>query len=289
MKTEIGFGQRMGLRVLACLVAAGAALPVGTAQAATASKDVALGPTAATNGGPRRSHWRTFYVPAGVTMTTSFRLSTTQSQSVKVRVDLFEPGEDSTTFEGPFGPLKATKEVLVTQSGTSGSFPTFTSPEGCPNTWRVRVTIADNEPQNVDVKGTVTVVSGTAASIAHETSRFTVVQGVTEQKNIHDPETAGDLVITGTWDSPVFNAGGLDVRGLPLTVKLYRGGELMATEKGYPQNANFVDDSDRLVLKYKVTREELEEGGNWTVKVVGSSLGTCENIVIKTRLTPRCY
>ena len=223
---------------------------------------------------------KTFAAPAGVTVTATVTSQREGNTDIPITVELVNPdgnvvarGNDTASLNADRSPVK------LTASG---------SDKGCSPPWTVRVKSQNGQAVPARVFGHVSFDFPDPGPSSVTSQAFGVTQGNTVERNISDPTQPGVLKITATWNSPVISSGGVDPAGLKLRFKLFRGSTLLDESLGYAHNALLGNANPKMTINYNVKSSDISAGGNWTLKVIGSSGGDVSDVKFTKTFTPRC-
>jgi hypothetical protein len=244
------------------------------ALAASLTKDYSIGP----GGAGAVSTSRFFAAPAGVDVKAKVTYRRDGATDIPITIEI----------ENPDGNIAATVDKTASGVEQNVTLSASGSAKGCNPPWKVRVKGRNGQAPPAKVSGNITF-SFTDPGPSNATSQaFGVTQGNTVERNIADPAQPGNLKITATWNSPVINSGGVDPAGLKLRFRLFRGNTLLAESVGYAHNALFGNANPKMTINYSVTSNDISAGGNWELKVIGSSGGDASDVKFTTTFTPRC-
>jgi hypothetical protein len=252
-------------------------LGVGTPDALAASfeKEFSVGP----GGAFSVSHARFFAAPAGVGVTAKVTFQREGNTDIPITIEI----------ENPDGAVVASRNDTASLTAKTATLNASGSNKGCNPPWKVRVKSPNGQALPAKVFGKITFSFTDPGPVASTSSAFGVTQGNTLERDIADPAQPGALKITATWNSPVINSGGVDPAGLKLRFRLFRGTEPKGDDGfGYAHNALFGNANPKMTINYNVTAEDIAAGGNWKLKVTGSSGGDASDVKFTKTFTPRC-
>ena len=251
-------------------------LGVGASDALAASfdKEFSIGP----GGAFSVSHARFFAAPAGVGVTARVTFQREGNTDIPITIEI----------ENPDGTVVASRNETASLTAKTATLTASGSNKGCNPPWKVRVKSQNGQPPPAKVFGKITFSFTDPGPVASTSTAFGVTQGNTVERNIADPAQPGSMRITATWNSPVINSGGVDPAGLKLRFRLVRGNTVLAESLGYAHNALFGNANPKMTINYNVTANDIAAGGNWELRVTGSSGGDASDVKFTKTFTPRC-
>jgi hypothetical protein len=243
-------------------------LGVGTpgALAASFEKDIIFG------------DFRSFAAPANVGVTAKVTFQREGNTDIPIKIEIENPGGAVKASKNEIASL-APKTVTLTAEGYSF---------GCNPRWKVRVKSQNGQAPPAKVFGKIIFSYTDPGPATNTSSAFGVTQGNTVDMGIADPTQPGALKITATWNSPVINSEGVDPAGLKLRFRLVRGNTTLTEGFGYAHNALFGNANPKMTINYNVTANDIAAGGNWKLRVTGSSGGDASDVKFTKTFTPRC-
>jgi hypothetical protein len=244
------------------------------ALAASFEKDFSIGP----GGAFSVSNSRTFAAPAGVGVTARVTFQREGNTDIPITIEIENPDGVVVASRNDTASLAA-KTATLTASGFN---------RGCNPPWKVRVKSQNGQTPPAKVFGKITFSYTDPGPSSATSQAFGVTQGNTVERNFADPVQPGALRITATWNSPVISSGGVDPAGLKLRFKLFRGASFLTEGFGYAHNALLGNASPKMTINYNVTSTDISAGGNWVLRVIGSSGGDVSDVKFTTTFTPRC-
>ncbi|GEM_PF-5935337 len=243
-----------------------------TTLAASATKSFLIGP-----GSESRSHSRHFHAPS----------------KVNVKAKITYKREGNTDFpivaeiESPTGAIVATKNLTASSVQQTVTLEANAiNQHACGDlVWKVRVKSKDNAEPLSNVSGDITFsfIDPSTVSLDVEGSTINLNAGndVTKKINGMTAKGPGKVKITATW---------FTILPIKLKFQLIRpDGSVAATETGYPQDAIFVNESEKMKLNYVVTAQDAELSGNWKIKITNNTGDNASSVNPKVRFTPGCF
>jgi len=243
-----------------------------SALAASFTKPYLIGP-----GDAPRSHSRHFHAPG----------------NVKVKAKITYKREGNTDFpivaeiESPTGQILESKNLTassVQQTATLEAGPI--GQHACGDlAWKVRVKSQNNAEPLSNVSGNITFsfVDPTAVSLDVEGQTINLNAGnsVTKKINGMTEKGPGKVKITATW---------FTLLPIKLKFQLIRpDGSVAATDTGYPQDAIFVNESEKIKLTYVVTAQDAQLSGSWKLKITNNTSDNASSINPKVSFTSGCF
>lgn len=244
----------------------------------TIKKSFEFGP-----GTPRpRSHFRTFSVPAGSTVGVAIeQMETAPSATIPVIIEVRQASAASIGATGPDGPLLAVRSASAPSGVVAFQGQSFSSPFGCPSTWRVRVRSAIGPDVPAKVSGTIAFVftppgSATLDMVGADTQHLdpnVVATRTLRSRFGTTPSTiagTGQFRIKAKWhtDPADFLHFGTFQK---LRLELLRpDGTRAEDETGFSQHAP-ADKTPKVDFGYTVTPADAGMSGDWGIRITNIS------------------
>ncbi|MBK9155601.1 MAG: hypothetical protein IPM25_15560 [Chloracidobacterium sp.] len=152
-------------------------------------------------------------------------------------------------------------------------------------TYRVRIRNTSNINPQAGTANFATFDPPTATAISGNLDRFGITQGNVLFREIdpkYEPDSIGSYILTATWGSTC----NLDPAGCKLKFEILRNGAVVATKTGYTYTTPFAPTSQKMRIVHQVQQNQI--GGNWRLRVTGSSIGDAANIIPKVQFNPAC-
>lgn len=258
----LSLGRALSLKNLVTTLAIGASALLATPAAhasTTLTKSFEFGPgTAQTS-----SHLRTFAVPANSLVSVAITDVSNPSGEVLV-VEIFNP-EAGTVI-----PTDARLTVGNLFIQTS-----YTSPVGCPDTWKVRVRTGDRQAPSVKVSGNIRLVftapDPTTVTLSGGNANIGKLGG-TATRNLGGiaGRGLGRINLKAKWHTDPLDLANFG-KFFRAEVRLIRpNGTVAASETGFSQHAPSTL-TPKVNFSYQMTAEDLAMTGDWKVRVINNS------------------
>jgi hypothetical protein len=229
------------------------------------------------------SHFRTFSVPAHSTVSVAVEKLEIGAEdgSLPVIVDVHQAAGTSIGSSGPDGPLLASRIANAPNAGVQAfQNISFSSPFGCPSSWRIRVR-AGLEPLPARVSGTIVFQFDPPGTV-------TLDMAGTDTQHL-DPSTVATRTLrhrAGTVPADIDGTGVFRIRAKwhtdpanvlqfntfhPLTVALLRpNGSVADSQTGFSRHAP-ADKTPKLGFQYTVTPADVALNGDWRLRITNGS------------------
>jgi len=152
-------------------------------------------------------------------------------------------------------------------------------------TYRVRIRNTNNINPQAGTANFDPFDPPSASPVSGNLDRFGITQGNVLMREIdskYEPSAPGLYVLTATWGSTC----NLDPAGCKLKFELLRNGALIAIRTAYTYTTPFAPASQKMRIAHNVSSSQA--GGDWKLRVTGSSIGDAANIIPKVQYTPAC-
>jgi hypothetical protein len=257
--------------LVAATISLGAVLAANSAHASTTlTKSFEFGPgTSQTS-----SHLRTFEVPANSLVGVAVTGVSNPSGEVLV-VEVFAPDAGTVI---PTDAELTLDDLFITSS--------YSSPVGCPDTWKVRVRTGDREAPSAKVSGNIVLVftapnpssvnqSGGNANIGKLGGTATRTLSGIKGKGL------GRVQLKAKWHTDPTDLANFG-RFFRAEVRLLRpNGTVAASETGYSQHAPSTL-TPKVNFTYQLTAADLALSGDWKVKVINHSSANLVDFNLKS-------
>jgi hypothetical protein len=151
--------------------------------------------------------------------------------------------------------------------------------------YRVRIRNVSNGNPQAGTANFAPFDPPTSAPISANLSRFGITQGNVLDREIDpkfEPQSPGIFTLTATWGSMCK----LDPAGCQLRFQILRNGASIAARTGYTYTTPFAAADKKMRIVHTV--QPSQAGGNWELRVTGSSIGDASNVIPKVQFTPTC-
>ncbi|MBI3650412.1 MAG: hypothetical protein HY231_05125 [Acidobacteria bacterium] len=253
-----------------------------TADAASITKTFEIG----AGTGQQRSHFRSFTVPAGLTVSTAVkfkRLGDPGAQNdVPIIIELRQPG----ATESEDGPLVDSKNAIVRRDEQTLNLSGSSSTRGCSLPWRVRVKLGGtNVPANAVIGSSTVSFNDSARNVGIEGGLITLNKGNSVTKNFGGSSGFGQgtFTVTATWMHAVAGVPNPFNRRILLRFELLRpNGSVAASDTGYPLEGS---DTPKMRITFNNTTDV---NGQWKIRITNNTNDDVANIDPKAKFDPGC-